>query len=446
MVAGVNINVKPNGRSMFNLLSFILGLSSGFAILLSGNTLNFWLTTEKIDIKVLGFFAMVTVPYAINFIWSPIFDRIKIGRLFEAFFAKYTILRDELSWYILLQAMCGLMLCIIANIVNIPNNMLFFAICATIIAMITSSCDAVLGSIRTKMSQYSEDFAKITAGYYVFGYRIGMIISGSLAIYLSEYIGWSLIYCLAGFITILIGIVVVKLMEYVSREVKAYDENVVEENIVVQSSIFAHIVHVLRAEIFGVHKKQFILYAMLFLVLYRLADNIMSNVLNPFLMGLGISIANIAWAGKLCGTVGSIVGGLLGGQILRRSKIRHCLLLFGILHAVTHISYILINLKINSDSAHNIIFTLSIVTLIESVTGGMVMAAYMAFITSLCYGKYSATQYALFSSMMGVSRSIIPSIAGVLVSALHWNYFFIVMTLLIIPSVIILNMMKEYDR
>jgi PAT family beta-lactamase induction signal transducer AmpG len=160
-------------------------------------------------------------------------------------------------------------------------------------------------------------------------------------------------------------------------------------------------------------------------------------MINPFLVETGFDALQISTVGKFLGILTAIIGGMIAGFVMKKIKIIDAVLYFGIIHALSHLFFIMQN------NLGNNIYSLFIVIGVESITGGMVMASYIAFITSLCSGKYLATQYAFLSSMMGISRSIFPSISGVIVTMLGWNNFFFLITIITIPSILILIKLRK---
>ncbi|MFV9957598.1 MAG: MFS transporter, partial [Rickettsia conorii subsp. raoultii] len=180
----------------------------------------------------------------------------------------------------------------------------------------------------------------------------------------------------------------------------------------------------------------FMILILIFLVLYRLPDNLINVMINPFLLHLEYDAFEIASVGKFWGVVGAIIGGLVGGVIMKHKNILNSIFLFGIIHALGHILFIF--LEINGKNSLLLFITIGI----ASITGGMTMTAYIAFISSLCQGKFRATQYSFLSSMMGISRSIFPIISGYMVVNFGWQNFFLFTTIITIPSLLILLKIK----
>jgi PAT family beta-lactamase induction signal transducer AmpG len=154
-------------------------------------------------------------------------------------------------------------------------------------------------------------------------------------------------------------------------------------------------------------------------------------MINPFLLETGFDAFEISTVGKCLGIITAIIGGIVAGWAMKKMHILDAMLYFGIIHSFSHLLFIWQN-----NIGENLYVLITVIG-IESLSGGMVMAAYIAFIMSLCKGKYSATQYAFLTSTMGISRSIFPSISGIIVTEYGWNLFFLFITLLTIPPLTI---------
>jgi len=168
-----------------------------------------------------------------------------------------------------------------------------------------------------------------------------------------------------------------------------------------------------------------------------MSDNFISVMLNPFLLDKKFTEAHIAIGAILYSSIGAMSGGLIGGYLMRKINIIQSLWYFGIAHSLTHLFFVL-----QSVIPQNL-FLYFIASIAEGVTGGMAMTAYISFITSICKGEYKTTQQALFSSVMGISRSILPVVAGSLVSYTGWKVFFILVVLTSFASLVMLFVMKK---
>jgi PAT family beta-lactamase induction signal transducer AmpG len=182
---------------------------------------------------------------------------------------------------------------------------------------------------------------------------------------------------------------------------------------------------------------KFITLIVAFLILYRLSDNFIAQMINPFLINIGYDEIEVASVGKFFGILGSIIGGLAASLVMKNRTITDSLLIFGLFHAIAHSFFI-----IQEIYGKNIVILFFVIGF-ESITGGMTMAAYIALIASLCQGKFRATQYSFLSSMMGLSRSVLPTISGYIVYDFGWQAFFIFTTLAAFPSLFLIGYIKS---
>jgi PAT family beta-lactamase induction signal transducer AmpG len=405
----------------YNIAVLVMGFISGMTLLLSGNTMNFWLTAAHIDKTSIGIFALISIPYAVSFIWSPILDHVKVPFLHRFFGLRF-------SWIICIQILLSFAVLELSKVT--PNdNIMQFAAIGLVIAFLSSTQDIALGALKAEI--IPRDAIGSSAGVYIFGYRIGMLVGSSGAIYASVYMSWGEIYKIFAGIILYFPIVLYLVTYKISME----SQNELETK---EEGLSKYIsLSFWRDALKNIGSKKVVMTILIFLILYRLPDNFISMMINPFLVETGFDALQISTVGKFLGILTAIIGGMIAGFVMKKIKIIDAVLYFGIIHALSHLFFIMQN------NLGNNIYSLFIVIGVESITGGMVMASYIAFITSLCSGKYLATQYAFLSSMMGISRSIFPSISGVIVTMLGWNNFFFLITIITIPSILILIKLRK---
>jgi PAT family beta-lactamase induction signal transducer AmpG len=392
---------------------WLFGFMSGFTIMISSYTLNYWLSDTNINLKTIGIFSLISLPYAINFLWAPIFDLWKLPYFFK------NIEYHRISWLILMQISLSISVFLI-SFSDPNNNIMIIGLLGLMVSLFASAQDTILGALRTEL------VAKLQqgqiSGNYIFGYRIGMMSSSSGAIYLSQFVSWQYIYVIFGITILLFPIIIFLLFKNTTFQVL---ENA-------NSAIHQKVPNNFLSILFPGATRKYWLIVIVFLILYRLPDNFISMMINPFLIHIGYNAAEIALAGKLFGASAAIIGGLLAGKIMQSRDLYNSLWLFGILHLLAHLLYIYQNIHGKN------IYILCLITGVEGISGGMMMAAYIALIASLCEGKFRSTQYAFFSSMMGLSRSIFPAISGYIVSLYGWNIFYIFVIIMSFPALILL--------
>jgi MFS transporter, PAT family, beta-lactamase induction signal transducer AmpG len=409
------------------LIICLMGFISGFTLMITGNTLNFWLAIEEIDIRTIGIFALVTMPYAINFVWAPVFDIIKVPVLDKIF-------GQRLSWVITIQIILSATIYLM-SIFDPKKEILQVACSAILVSFLSSSQDAALGGIRSEIVSKKDQVS--ISGIYIFGYRTGMVTSNAGAIYISQYMSWNLVYELFSLVVLMFPIFLILLSKDIKPSALKLDNSL---DFISHKNKFKNLLLLISRITKPVGSPQYIIFILVFLVLYRLPDNFISIMINPFLLHIGYPAVTIATAGKLFGTIFALIGGLLGSYVMQKRNIFDSLLLFGSIHAISHILFVI------QDTYGQNIYLLFIVTGFESISGGITMTAYIAFIATLCDGKFRATQHAFFSSMMGLSRSIFPALSGYMVAQFGWTVFFLFTTIATVPSLLMILYLEKLDK
>ena len=174
---------------------------------------------------------------------------------------------------------------------------------------------------------------------------------------------------------------------------------------------------------------------LLFILLYRLSDEYKAPMAFVFYKDMGFSNAEIAYVSKIYGMLATIAGGLLGGIYIKRSGLPKALMLFGVLQGVTNLVYI------GQAYAGDNVYTLSLTICMDNLAAGMGTTALVAYMASLCNVAYSATQYALLSSLMSLPRDIFASTSGILADHVSWPLFFLIASLMVLPGLFLLAYM-----
>ncbi len=415
-----------NNSKLFIICLF--GMISGFTLMITGNTLNYWLSKENIDLQSIGIFAFILLPYSINFLWAPIFDTLSLGR-------ASVLLGHRLSWIVLIQLLLSLFISVLSLVIP-QHNLLLFAIIASIISFLSSAQDSILGALRTEI--ITQESQGAVSGIYIFGYRIGMLISSSGAIYLSTYIGWNNIYKIFSAAVLCFPLILILNMSHLKNKLISANDEISEIKLMLSKPTYllSFIQHMLKP----IGSTSFIFLVLTFLVLYRLPDNFITMMINPFLMYIGYDELEIASTGKFFGVIAAIIGGLLASFVMKKKSILDSLLIFGIAHALSHILFII------QESYGKNLPLLFVAVGFESITGGMAMTAYIAFMASLCRGKFRTTQYSFFSSMMGLSRSIFPALSGYIVVEFGWQSFFSFIIISTIPALLVLRKISSISN
>jgi PAT family beta-lactamase induction signal transducer AmpG len=393
-----------------NILILLFGFISGFTIPITGNSLNFWLAKSNISPELIGILSIASIPYAFNFLWSPLVDQYKIPYLEKKYGHRY-------SWIIILNLLMALSI-LFLSFCNPSDNIKILCIVTLIISFFSSTKDAVLNAWRSEITEGVSQGSFM--GWYIFSYRLGLLVSSSVTIYISTFISWNNIYRIYALIVLLFPISLYSISKNYIKQDKEYFSKI-------DKFTFIIFIKNIVIKYGGVIPLIIILF---FLVLYRIPDNFLNSMINIFFLDKHYNEYEIASIGKFLGIVGSIIGGFVASYLLDRISIIKSLYLFGIIHSISFLLFL--NLVFFE---HNLIIY-ALVIGFQSITGGMAMAAYIAYITSLCSGKYRATQYSFLSSMMGLSRSLFPTMSGYIVSYYGWTSFYILIFIISIPSIL----------
>ena len=380
----------------------LLGFSSGLPLPLTSGTLQAWLTVIGVDLRTIGIFSLVGIPYTIKFLWSPFMDRYVppwLGR--------------RRGWVLLTQLV--LMVCIgIMGIISPQHAPLMLAALALIVAFTSASQDIVVDAYRTDILPGIE--RGIGVAVFLTGYRIAMLIAGALALILSEHIGWQSTYLLmAGLM--MIGII----GTFAGQEP--------DSGISPPKS--------LEEAIWGPLKDFFsrplALIFMLLIILYKLGDAYAGTLTTAFLLrGVGFSPTEVGTINKGMGLIATIIGALFGGTIMIKLGLFRSLMAFGILQMVSNLSFMVL-----AWTGKNYIMMIFAIAF-ENLSGGMGSAAFVALIMALCNKRYSATQFALLSSIAALGRVFISPSAGYVVVFTGWAVFFFFTTLTALPGLLLL--------
>ncbi len=381
----------------------ILGFASGLPLALTSGTLQAWMTVENIDLKTIGFFSLVGQAYVFKFLWSPVMDR-------------YTppFLGRRRGW--LLATQCLLLIAIAAMGFLEPSSQLrWMAALAVVIAFCSASQDIVFDAWKTDVLPTEERGAG--AAISVLGYRLGMLVSGGLALWLADkWLGWQGMYWLMA--ALLIPCIIATLLAPEPSDV-----------IPVPKSLEQAVVAPLK-DFFGRNNAWLIL---LLIVMYKLGDAFAMSLTTTFLIrGVGFDAGQVGMVNKTLGLFATILGALYGGVLMQRLTLFRALLIFGILQGVSNAGYWMLSIT----DKH--IYSMAAAVFFENLCGGMGTAAFVALLMTLCNKSFSATQFALLSALSAVGRVYVGPIAGWFVEAHGWPTFYLFSVFAAIPGILLL--------
>ncbi|MBD2609049.1 AmpG family muropeptide MFS transporter [Scytonema hofmannii FACHB-248] len=395
-------------RKMAALL--LLGFSSGLPLLLIGNTLKAWMTVENVNLSAIGWFSLASLPYSLKFLWAPFVDRFTLP-----------FLGRRRGWLLLTQI--ALIIAIAIMGFQQPKQALqFLAINAIIIAFISATQDIAGDAYRTDVLTPLEMGAG--AALWILGYRIALLVAGALALILADRLPWSSVYLVMA-ATMLIGIFAT-LFAPEPKEISP-PASLVDAVILPFGEFFQ------RKGVIGG------LLILLFITLYKLGDALLSNMTTPFLLQTGFTKTDIGAIQVGMGLIATIVGALAGGSILSRIGINRSLWVFGILQALSNLAYFF--LAYLGKNYQAMVLAINI----EQFCGGLGTAAFVAFLMSLCNQRFSATQYALLSSLMAVSRDILSAPGGAIAAVTGWSTFFLITIVAAVPGLLLLPVFAPWN-
>lgn len=386
----------------------ILGFASGLPLALTSGTMQAWMTVENIDLKTIGFFSLVGQAYVFKFLWSPVMDR-------------YTppFLGRRRGW--LLTTQCLLLIAIAAMGFLEPSTQLrWMAALAVIIAFCSASQDIVFDAWKTDVLPAEERGAG--AAISVLGYRLGMLVSGGLALWLADkWLGWQGMYWLMA--ALLVPCIIATLLAPEPSDV-----------IPVPKSLEQAVVQPLK-DFFGRNNAWLIL---LLIVMYKLGDAFAMSLTTTFLIrGVGFDAGQVGMVNKTLGLFATIVGALYGGVLMQRLTLFRALLIFGILQGVSNAGHRALSVT----DKH--IYSMAAAVFFENLCGGMGTAAFVALLMTLCNKSFSATQFALLSALSAVGRVYVGPIAGWFVEAHGWPTFYLFSVFAAIPGILLLLICRQ---
>jgi len=383
----------------------VLGFSSGLPLLLIGATLKAWLHDEGINLATIGLFAFVGLPYVFKFLWSPLMDRY-----------VPPFLDRRRGWMLIWQIGLMIGLVFMAWMHPAVHTWLLAGLCI-VIAFFSASQDIVINAYTREILSDAELGFGFSLG--ITGYRVGMLVASAGALPLADILGWQQTYLImatgmfAGMAAAILAPTVQNILPPLSLREAIIDP-------------FLHF-----------FKRDGAWLILLFILIYKVGDQMATDIVNPFYLELGFTKTQIGLVAKIFGFTAMISGGLIGGLLLFKLGIYRSLWIFGILQAVSTLSFSLL-----THFGANIT-ALALVVSLENLASGMAGASYAAYMASLCDKRYTATQYALFSSLIGVTRVFFVSGDGYIAQHFGWGNFFIICSLLALPGLIILKRLGQ---
>ena len=387
----------------FNILAFVpLGFCAGLPLPLIGATMSAHLMEAGISYTSIGLFALAGTPYALKFIWSPIVDTLKLPFINKVFGKRK-------SWVLFMQLILFFLFLFVSQI-DPRSSLTILAVAVFMAAFISATQDISLDAYRIELHSDEEMAAGIAT--YVLGYRVSLIVSSAGALYLAEFYSWEFVFIVMAFCFLLGPIILIFMPNIDKKNTKNTKHQILVKK------ISSWIKHSVMEPFIEFLKRPNWMSVLLFIAIYKLGDALAGNMTTPFLLDIGFSKIDIANIVKLFGLFATLGGLFLGGLIVSKLGLLFALVLGGILQMLSNLVFAA--LAIFSSNYYLLVTTISI----ENVSGGLGTAAFLAYISKLTNIKYTATQFALLTSFMALSRTQLSAPSGWLVEGINWERYF----------------------
>lgn len=404
------LNTRPMWRKVLSkdmLIIFILGFASGLPLLLTGATLKQWLAQDQVDIKTIGFFSWVGIAYSFKYLWAPLLDRYfseKVGR--------------RKTWMLFSQM--GLVVGIVMMAGQVPSmDLTSLAAWAVFVAFMSATQDIAIDAYRREFLSTEELGLGSSMG--VYGYRVAMLVAGGIGVsfvadsaFIGDRISWNqLYYIMAG---------IMAFCALITFFIPEPDKESTPKTIL-EAVISPFIEFFKRPEAITI---------LIFVFAFKLGDQISGSLLTPFYKDMGYHNAEIGLITKSFGLFSSLAGLFVGGLALLKFGIRKCLWTFGIFQALSTASFALVVYT------GPVLWSLAATVIFEDFSSGMGTAAFTAYLASITNRKFTATQFALLTSVATLGRTVFSGFGGVLQAAVGWSNFFYFGALMAIPGLVLL--------
>ena len=386
------------------VVALLMGFSCGLPLLLTGSVLQAWLKDGGVDLTRIGLFALVGLPYTLKFLWAPLFDR----------YVLLPFLGRRRGWLIVTQLMLAAALAALSFAAPTPGDLLPISAAALLVAFFSATQDIVVDAYRRESLADAE--LGLGSALYVNGYRVGMLLAGGGGLILADLTSFPVVFQSMAALMALCALVTV-----------AATEPPLPPN---RPRSLLDAVYLPFRDYF---LRDGALLALAFILFYKLGDTMASSITTPFYLDLGYTKTEIGAVVKLFGFWATIIGATLGGVWILRIGMNRALWWFGLGQMVSTLGFVVLA-RLPHDPA-----ALAAVVAVENFTGGLGTAAFVGFMGALTDRRFTATQYALLSSLMGVPRVLVSAPTGWLAQVMGWPAFFTLCTLLALPGLLLLR-------
>lgn len=394
------------------LTCVFLGFTSGMPLWVLISLVPAWLRTEGVDLATIGLFSLATLPYTWKFLWSPLMDRFKppfLGR--------------RRGWALITQIALLLSIAAMGQI-DVQESLDTVLLLVFLVSVFSASQDIVIDAYRREL--LADDELGTGTSIHINAYRLSALVPGSLALILADHTPWSVAFNVTA-LFMLVGIV----MTLVIREVS--------DDELAPHTLREAVVEPFR-EFFGREGLKPAFAILGFILLYKLGDNMAVALATPFYIDMGFSLTEIGTIAKFSALWSSIAGSIIAGVIMLKLDINRSLWVFGFVQIVTILGFVWLSTVGHSPVG------LFIVVSGEYLGVGMGTVALTAFLARETSRAFTATQFALFSSIVVIPRTFANATTGFLIEWMGYTQFFLLCTLLAIPGMLMLFVVAPWKR
>ncbi len=392
----------------------LLGLASGLPLALTGGTLQAWATVENVPLTEIGFLTLVGAAYTFKFLWAPFIDRY-----------VPPLLGRRRGWMALSQILLGIVICGM-GLLDPSRSLSWLALLATIVAFLSATQDIAFDAYSADVLRPQERAAG--AGIRTLGYRLGMIVSGGLAIWLAaSWTGWGNMYLIMGALMFVAAVLTWLAPEPENAAANQAPHTLYDAFTVPFQEFFS---------------RKGALSILLLIVLYKLGDAFAGALSTTFLIrGAGFAPEVVGTVNKVLAVVATIIGALIGGGLMSRLGLYRSLMLFGLLQAFSNLMYCVIALNPGN------LPLMALGVGFENLCGGLGTAAFVALLMALCHVQFTASQFALLSALSSVGRVFLAGpLTPPIVQAHGWPLFFVFTFFVALPGLLLLWGMRSQIR
>ncbi len=383
------------------LVALLMGFACGLPLLLTMSVLQAWMKEEGVDLTIIGLIALVQIPYTWKFLWAPIIDR---------FIPPF--LGRRRGWLLIAQIA---LICSIASLgfSDPVNNFWMMVLAALLVAFFSATQDIVVDAYRRE--DLPDEELGLGSSLYIYGYRMGTLLASGGGLIMADHMPWSTVYLIM--CLFMLPGVVTTLLAPEPEIVKGTPQTIKEAVVNPLVEYFS---------------RPGALWILAFILLYKIGDSMASAITMPFYLDIGFSKTEIGAVVKIFGTWAIIAGAITGGLLMIRLGINRSLWAFGFLQAISTACFAIL-----AKIGHSIPILAGVIAF-ENISSGMGTAAFVAFMASITNKKFTATQYALLTSVMAFPRVLASAPTGFLAKNIGWESFFIACTVIAAPGMLLL--------